>query len=132
MKVETYIFGGVSVFLFVVAAVYGVWSGDPTGITALIISGGFCGLIASYFGFIARRIQPRPEDRGDAETAEGAGELGFFSPHSYWPFALGVSAFITAIGASFWAAPIMLIGGAALLLSTGGLLFEYYLGQNRA
>jgi hypothetical protein len=131
MKIETYIFGGVAVFLFVIAAIYGVWSGDPTGITALIISGGFCGLIASYFGFIARRIDARPEDRGDGEIAESAGEIGFFSPHSYWPFALGVSAFITAIATSFWAGPIMAIGVVCILASTGGLLFEYYVGQNR-
>ncbi len=69
-------------FLFIAAAVYLPWSGDPIGGTALILSGGLCGLCGTYFAFIARRIAPRPEDRPDGEIAEGAGELGFYSPGS--------------------------------------------------
>ena len=29
--------------------------------------------------------EPRPEDRMDGEIADGAGELGFFPPYSWWP-----------------------------------------------
>lgn len=130
MKVEAYLFSLVALFLFVAAVVYGVWSGEPVGITALILSGAFCGLIGSYFWFIARRIDARPEDRGDADIAEGAGELGFFSPYSYWPFGMGLAAFVMAIGTAFWLWWLMVIGGAAILLTVGGLLFEYYIGQN--
>ena len=42
-------------------------------------------LITFYLGFHARRMEPRPEDRKDGEIAEGAGELGFFPPYSWWP-----------------------------------------------
>lgn len=132
MKVETVIFGLTSVFLFVVAIVYGVWAQEPVGIVALILSGGFCGIIASYFGFIVRRIESRPEDRGDANISEGAGELGFFSPGSYWPFGLALSAMVTAYGAAFWQWWLMAIGAISILLTTGGLLFEYYIGQYRS
>lgn len=132
MKLEAYIFSAVSAFLFVCAVVYGVWSHEPVGIVGLILSGGLCGLVGSYFWFISRRIESRPEDRGDADIAEGAGELGFFSPASYWPFVLGVSAFIFSLGTAFWEAWVMLIGGAALVLAVGGLVFEYYIGQNQS
>lgn len=132
MKIEAYLFSGLSLFLFAAAAVYGVWAHEPVGIVALILSGGFCGLIGSYFWFIMRRIELRPEDRTDADIAEGAGELGFFSPHSYWPFNLGLSAFVIAIGTALWQTWLMTIGGAAMILSIGGLLFEYYIGQNSA
>ncbi len=30
-------------------------------------------------------MDARPEDRKDGEIAEGAGELGFFPPYSWWP-----------------------------------------------
>jgi len=132
VKLEAYIFSAVSAFLFVCAVVYGVWSHEPVGIVGLILSGGLCGLVGSYFWFISRRIDERPEDRQDAEIAEGAGELGFFSPASYWPFVLGLAAFGFALGTAFWEAWVMLIAGVALFLAVGGLVFEYYIGQNQS
>ena len=65
---------------------------------ALVLSGGLLGLSGSFFWFVSRRIDARPEDRKDAEIADGAGELGFFSPGSYWPVALAVGAVMTAVG----------------------------------
>ena len=59
---------------------------DWIGSTALILSGLLCGMCAGYFWFVSRRIDLRPAVRADAEMAEGAGEIGFFSPGSYWPF----------------------------------------------
>ncbi|MGI8695180.1 MAG: cytochrome c oxidase subunit 4 [Mycobacteriales bacterium] len=132
MKTETIIFTLVSVFCFVVAIVYGVWSHEPVGTVGLVLSGGFCGIIASYFGFIVRRIDLRPEDRSDADISEGAGELGFFSPHSYWPFGMGLAAMVMAIGTAFWQGWLMFIGAVAVVSAVGGLVFEYYIGQNRA
>ncbi|MGI8870815.1 MAG: cytochrome c oxidase subunit 4 [Mycobacteriales bacterium] len=131
MKTEAVIFGLVSAFLFVVAIIYGIWSGEPVGVVALVLSGGFCGIIGSYFGFIVRRIEPRPEDRDEADISEGAGELGFFSPGSYWPLGIGLSTATVAVGAAYWYYWLMLIGGVSILLSAGGLVFEYYIGQYR-
>ena len=104
MKVEAAIFNLVSVVLVVFAVVYGVWSKEPIGTTALALSAGLTILVGGFFWFISRRIDARPEDRKDADIADGAGELGFFSPGSYWP--------------------------VALLVTIGGLLFEFYTGQN--
>ena len=130
MKVESLIFGMVAVFCFVVAVVYGVWSHEPIGTTALVLSGGLTSLIGGFFWFVSRRIDARPEDLKDAEIADGAGELGFFSPGSYWPFALALSAGTMGLALAFWYSWLIIIGGVALLLTIGGLLFEYYVGQN--
>ena len=91
MKVEALIFNLIAVFCFVCAIVYGVWSREPIGTTALALSGGLTILIGGFFWFVSRRIDLRPEDRKDAEIADGAGELGFFSPASYWPFTLALA-----------------------------------------
>ena len=48
-------------------------------------------IIGTFFRFIARRLDTRPEDYDDAEVADGAGELGFFSPHSWWPLLIALS-----------------------------------------
>jgi len=127
MKMEARIFLFVTVFLFVSAAVYIPWSGDPIGGTALVLAGGLCGMCGTYFAFIARRIEPRPEDRAEAEISEGAGELGFFSPSSYWPFTIGLATTVTGFGMAFWTPWLLVLGGVAILTTTGGLLFEYYL-----
>ncbi len=130
MKVEALIFNLITLFCFVAATVYGFWAREPIGTTALALSGGLTGLVGGFFWFVSRRIDPRPEDRKDAEIAEGAGELGFFPPASYWPFGLAVAAAIMGLGVGFWYVWLMAIGGAALLITIGGLLFEFYVGQN--
>ena len=99
MKVESLIFGIIAFFCVAAAVVYGFWAQEPIGTTALVLSGGLTGLIGGFFWFVSRRIDARPEDRKDAEIADGAGELGFFSPASYWPFALALSAAIDGPGA---------------------------------
>jgi putative Mn2+ efflux pump MntP len=130
MKVEALIFNLVTVFCIVAGAVYGVWSREPIGTTALILSGGLTGLIGGFFWFVSRRIDLRPEDSKDAEIADGAGELGFFSPASYWPFGLALSASLMGLALAFYYPWLIAIAGAALLVTIGGLLFEYYVGQN--
>jgi hypothetical protein len=130
MKVESLIFAVIAVFCFVAAVVYGIWSHEPIGTTALVLSGGLTGLIGGFFWFVSRRIDARPEDRKDAEIAEGAGELGFFSPGSYWPFAIALSAGLMGLALAFWFVWLVVIAVVALLITVGGLLFEYFVGQN--
>ena len=130
MKVEALIFNLITVFCIVAAVVYGFWSREPIGTTALALSGALNALIGGFFWFVSRRIDARPEDRKDAEIADGAGELGFFSPASYWPFGLALSAALMGLALAFWYPWLVLIAAAALLITIGGLLFEYYVGQN--
>lgn len=132
MKSESRIFNGIALFAWVIAVVYGIWTSKTTlgfewiGTTALVLTGGLCFICGAYFAFVARRIDPRPEDREDAEIDEGAGELGFFSPGSYWPLGVALSVAISGLGIVFWMPWLMAIGATAILLSVGGFVFEYY------
>ena len=130
MKVESIIFNIIAVFCVLAAVVYGFWSHEPIGTTALALSAGLTGLIGGFFWFVSRRIDARPEDRKDAEIADGAGELGFFSPGSYWPFGLALSAALMGLSLAFWYSWMIVIAVVALVTTIGGLLFEYYVGQN--
>jgi Cytochrome c oxidase subunit IV len=128
MKVEGYLFVGCAAFFAAMDVVYWHFSKDPTGTTALALSVGLAFLTGFYLLFTGRRLPPRPEDRPDAEIAEGTGELGFFSPHSWWPLITGMSAAVAALGAAvgWW---LFLIGMLFVLLSAIGFVFEYYRGQ---
>jgi Cytochrome c oxidase subunit IV len=130
VKVESLIFSIIGVFCVIAAVVYGVWAQEPIGTTALILTAGLTLLIGGFFWFVSRRIDARPEDRKDAEIAEGAGELGFFSPGSYWPLALAASAGTMGLALAFFYVWLIVIALVGLLVSVGGLLFEYYVGQN--
>ena len=130
MKVEALIFNLITVFCVVTAIVYCVWSREPIGTTALLLSGGLTSLIGGFFWFVSRRIDARPEDLKDAEIADGAGELGFFSPGSYWPFGLALCAGLMGLALAFWYPWLVILAGVFLLITIGGLLFEYYVGQN--
>jgi Cytochrome c oxidase subunit IV len=132
VKVESLVFNIIAFAAALAAVVYGIWAREPIGTTALVLSAGLCGLIGGFFWFISRRIDARPEDRKDADIAEGAGELGFFSPGSYWPFALALSAALMGLALAFFYSWLIIIAGVALLITIGGLLFEYYVGQNHA
>ena len=152
MKTEYKIFSLVAVFLFIAAGVYAAWTagesaGDKdfvvtgwavqgsgpewVGTVALILSGLLCAMCGGFFWFVARRIDLRPEDRPEAEISEGAGEIGFFSPGSYWPVALAGSAALTALGLVFWLWWLIGAGMVAVILSASALLFEYYTGTRR-
>ena len=127
MKIEARIFEITTAFFFLSAVIYGLWSvGEPVGTAALILTGGLTLIIGTYFRFVSRRVRMRPEDNVDAEISDGAGELGFFSPGSYWPFGMGLSATVLGVALAlgqWW----LVAGGAALILLTvGGLVFAYH------
>jgi hypothetical protein len=137
MKIEARIFLWTMLFVLVSAGVYGVWTEidggrvEVAGTAALILSGGLLGISGSFFWFVSRRIDARPEDRNDAEIAEGAGELGFFSPGSYWPLGIALAGTVAGLGLALFQMWLFAIGVVAILFTAGGLLFEYYVG-NRA
>jgi hypothetical protein len=137
MKIEARIFLILTSFCWVAATIYGIWTRNVdghiewAGFAALILSGGLLGISGSFFWFVSRRIDPRPEDRSDAEIAEAAGELGFFSPGSYWPIGIAGAATVAAVGLAFVQLWLVIIGVVAILFNVGGLLFEYYIGGRR-
>jgi hypothetical protein len=139
MRSEYRVFGILAAFLFVAAGVYAWWTWDTSefkrvewiGVVALVLSGLLCLMCTFFFWLVSRRIDPRPEDRPDAEIADAAGEVGFFSPASYWPFGLALASAAAAIGLAYWQVWLVVAGIAGALLGTSGLLFEYYTGTRR-
>jgi len=88
------VFGILAVFCTIADIVYWFGSKDPTGTTALGISAGLGILISFYLYFTVSRIGEQPQDINDAEIADGAGELGHFSPASWWPLVIAASALL--------------------------------------
>jgi hypothetical protein len=129
MKAETWMFAVCAIFVLVVTPAYWLLSYDPTGTTALTMTFLLLGLITFYLGFHARRMEPRPEDRKEAEIADGAGELGFFPPFSWWPLWCGLSLATMTLGVAvgWWLFIIGIVLGAVAL---SGLVFEYYRGEH--
>ena len=128
MKVEGYLFLGCALFFGASDIVYWYFSKDPTGTTALALAVLLAALIGYYTLFTGRRLPERPEDSPEGEIDEGVGELGFFSPHSWWPLFVGLGAALAAIGVAvgWW---LFLIGMLATVLSVIGFVFEYYRGH---
>lgn len=126
MKVESRIFEICTCFFFLCAIVYGILSKEAVGVVCLTLTGGLSLIIGTYFRFISRRLEPRPEDNPEAEVADGAGEMGFFSPGSYWPIGLAAAAAILAISMAYWLVWAIAIAVPLLLTMVGGLLFEYH------
>jgi len=136
MKAETWIFAIATIFVVLVTPAYwfitaaGETGADWTGTSALTMTALLTLMVTIYLGFHARKMEPRPEDRQDAEIADGAGELGFFPPYSWWPLwaalTLGVMVFALAMTA-WW---LFIIGSVLGALATCGLVFEYYRGEH--
>ena len=130
MKAEAWIFAITTAFFVLVSPSYCFVTGDWTGTSALTMTTLLAGMVTLYLGFHAAKMDPRPEDRKDAEIADGAGELGFFPPYSWWPLwcaaSLGVIVYGTAIGA-WW---LVIIGFGLGALALSGWVFEYYRGEH--
>ncbi|HEY5836361.1 cytochrome c oxidase subunit 4 [Streptomyces sp.] len=130
MKIQGKMFLGFAVFILAAAIVYGFWSKEPAGTTALVLAFGLCLMIGFYLAFTARRADTGAMDRENADIADEAGELGFFSPHSWQPLSLGIGgalAFLSVVFGwwlMFFAMPVILVG-------LSGWVFEYYFGENR-
>jgi hypothetical protein len=127
MKFEGGLFIGCAIFFGVVDVIYWFLSKEVTGTTALALAVALAFLTGFYLLFTGRRLPLRPEDTPDGEIEEGTGELGFFSPHSWWPLYVGLAAALAAFGVAigWW---LFLIGLLALFLTVIGFVFEYYRG----
>jgi len=129
MKAETWIFVITTIFFALVTPAYWFISGDHTGTSALVMTTLLVLMISLYLGFHAARMDPRPEDRKDGEIADGAGELGFFPPYSWWPLWCAATLAVCVLGVVFgwW---LFIIGTALGILALSGWVFEYYRGEH--
>src|SRR3954454_9523633 len=114
MKAETWIFGVCTAFFALVTPSYWFITGDPTGTSALIMTTLLTVLVTFYLGFHASRMEPRPEDRRDAELADGTGEIELFPPYSCWPLwsGLTVATIVLGVVIGWWLVAIGVALGA--------------------
>jgi hypothetical protein len=75
-------------------------------------------------------MEPRPEDLQEGEIADGAGELGFFPPFSWWPMwcALTLATIVFALAFTEWW--LVLVGFGLGTLALCGWIYEYYTGEH--
>jgi|SRR5690625_928167 len=131
LRVEIGLFLAGPVFFLPVAIIYGFLADwEPVGVVSLLLLTGLYGLVCVYLWLVSRRIDPRPEDDPYGEVAEHAGEYGVFSPHSWWPFVLGVAAMLIFFGvaAAWWITGVGFVLGAIGLV---GQTYEFSRGIHR-
>lgn len=138
MRIEARLFEILTGFFVLAAAVYGTLTAvfEPGGLewagtTALVLTAGLSLIIGTFFRFVARRLDTRPEDYENADIADGAGELGFFSPHSWWPILIALAFSTAAIGAALWLPWLIFTGIVFVLAAVSGFVFEYYIGPEK-
>jgi hypothetical protein len=115
MKTSWILFVGLSIFYAILTVVYWQLGGEAVGITAIALSAGLALIVGFYLWFTDRRLgNLLPEDNQQGEIADSAGEIGFFSPHSWWPLPVALSASALALG--------LIIGWWLVLLALGALI----------
>lgn len=132
MKTSWLLFVGLSIFYAIMTVIYWQLGGEPVGVTAIALSGGLALIIGFYLWFTDRRLaNVLPEDNLQGEIADSAGELGFYSPHSWWPLPVALSACTLGLGLiiGWW---LVLIGVGSLLISVLGLVLQYERPSNTA
>jgi len=125
MKTNYRLFVGLAVFYAIMTFVYYYVGGEPLGISCLLLSSLLAAMVGYYVWFTNRRIGTTlPEDNPQGEIADSAGELGFYSPHSWWPLPVALSACTLGLGLliGWW---LSLIGLGALMISVIGMVTEY-------
>ncbi len=130
MKLVAKLFIGGAVFYLLVAGVYWIMSHDEAGTTALVLTGGLAAMIGFYLLVTANRLPDQPDDLDNAEIWDADADYGHFSPHSWAPLMVGISAAITFAGLAF-AAWVVAAGAVLVIMSSAYWVFEYYHGPNK-
>lgn len=130
MKAEAWMFLSTTIFFGLVAPSYWFITGDWTGTSALFMTALLVLMITVYLGFHAAKMDPRPEDRQDGDIIEGAGELGFFPPYSWWPLWCGLAFATFTYGLAMGAWWLFIIGVGLGAIALSGWIFEYYRGEH--
>ena len=124
MKANWKLFTFLSVFYVIMTVIYWAVGGEPVGITGMVLAACLAGMVGFYLWFTQKRIGVAiPSDNDDAEIADDAGELGFYSPHSWWPLPVALSATALSLGLiiGWW---LVLIALGTLVLSIIGMIIS--------
>lgn len=129
MRDEAWFFTGIAIFFAIMAVFYGAWTAksspngiEPAGTTALTLLVGLSGMAGYYMWKLSGEVDERPEDVVLAEVEDYAGDYNRFSPWSWSPLLLGVSATLLFLGPALhqwwlWAFVVPL-GGFSLWYAT--------------
>ncbi|MEI2775286.1 MAG: cytochrome c oxidase subunit 4 [Tetrasphaera sp.] len=133
MKSSVLVFGLIAVFGAVMAPIYGIatdWK-EPVGPVGLFLAAGLGVMVAFYLWLTNKRLGYLPDDNPEGEIAEAEGDYGDFSPHSWWPLWLALSAAVTFMGVAvgWWMVAVGAFFGVFALI---GWTFEYYKGPHHA
>ncbi|MFC4245132.1 cytochrome c oxidase subunit 4 [Gryllotalpicola reticulitermitis] len=133
MRASALLFWGLAGFFLLEDIGYGLWTLHDqgriewTGTVAMGLCFIFGVLLAFYLTVSSSAPNRLPQDRADASIEDGDPEMGFFSPWSWWPFALATSCFVVFLGFAIgiW---MVMIGGALVAVALVGWVYEYYRG----
>lgn len=102
---------------------------EPIGTAAMGLSMILSVFIAYYLYSGHRRTAMLPEDNYEGNIADDSGEVGFFSPWSWWPLILAASAALAflALAVGWW---LFYISVPFVLVGVIGFVYEYSRGQH--
>lgn len=125
MKANWQLFSSLSIFYVIMTVIYWYVGGEAVGITGMLLAACLAGMVGFYVWFTQKRIgKLMPADNLTAEISDGAGELGFYSPHSWWPLPVALAAVAMGMGLiiGWW---LTLIATTALFFGIIGWVTEY-------
>lgn len=149
MRASAKIMYGTAAFLVIVSVLYflgtmyiqdsgnlyresgGSYNFEWAGGVSLFLSGILALMLGGYLHFTERRIDILPEDWEEAEIADGAGTLGFFSPSSIWPAAMAGAVAVLGFGIIFMHYWLIAFGAVLLIYTTVMLNMQYGLPKEK-
>lgn len=136
MRANIVLFSVLGMFFVLMTALYSAWNLatyrriEWVGTVGFGLLVAFCALIGFFLARSARNQSGvLPEDRPQATIEDGDPELGFFSPYSWWPLILAVSAGLAFLGLAVgvW---MFAIAVAVFVIAIVGWVYEYYRGYH--
>jgi len=131
VRLESNIFWIPSIFFFVAATAYGIFTSwaEWVGVTCILLTGGLFLMVGIYFKMLERRHGVRPEDDETGDIAQLAGEQGVFAPWSWWPLVISIGAALAfvAMAVGWW---IMVPAGIIGTIGLVGWVMEFSTGRH--
>lgn len=136
MKATSKIMYSMATFLAIMAIIYlfatmhvedsGYMAGyEWVGGVCMILGTLLTVMLGGYLHFTENRIDVLPEDWEEAEVADAAGTLGFFSPSSIWPLAMSGAIAVLGFGIVYMHYWLIAIGAVLLIYTTTMLNLQY-------
>ena len=130
MKIERNIFAFLGLFYMTAGLVYFFVFAEKewVGLFVLILAGGMSLMIAGYLAIVGAKNDVSLADNPEATISDGVGALGFFPPHSVWPFWCALVLSVLLLGPVFgwW---ISILGFGAGVWAVSGWVYEDYRGD---